>query len=86
MTLTDEDDIPDAVGRLRAVYPNIMKLDYDNKRTRSSSCVEAAEAVETKSPMELFAEFYEKQNNAAMSDEQRDFCEKLISDIWEDVR
>ena len=86
VTLTDEDDIPDAVGRLRAVYPNIMKLDYDNKRTRSSSCVEAAEAVETKSPMELFAEFYEKQNNAAMSDEQRDFCEKLISDIWEDVR
>ena len=48
--------------------------------------MEAAEAVETKSPMELFAEFYEKQNNAAMSDEQRDFCEKLISDIWEDVR
>lgn len=84
--LTDEEDIPDAIGRLRAVYPNIMKLDYDNKRTRSSSCVEAAEAVETKSPMELFAEFYEKQNNAAMSDEQRNFCEKLISDVWEDVR
>lgn len=86
VTLTDEEDIPDAIGRLRAVYPNIMKLDYDNKRTQGGGALENPEAVEAKSPMELFAEFYEKQNNAAMSDEQRDFCEKLISDIWEDVR
>ena len=83
VTLTDEDDIPDAVGRLRAVYPNIMKLDYDNKRTRSSSCVEAAEAVEAKSPMELFEEFYEAQNNSSLSEEQRGFCEGIISEIWE---
>lgn len=86
VTLTDEEDIPDAIGRLRAVYPNIMKLDYDNKRTQGGGALENPEDVEAKSPMELFAEFYEKQNNAAMSDEQRDFCEKLISDIWEDVR
>lgn len=83
VTLTDEDDIPDAVGRLRAVYPNIMKLDYDNKRTRSSSCVEAAEAVETKSPMELLEEFYELQNNSSLSEEQRSFCDRIISEIWE---
>lgn len=35
VTLTDEQDIPDAIGRLRILYPNIMKLDYDNTRTRN---------------------------------------------------
>lgn len=35
ITLTDEEDIPDAIGKLRAIYHHLMKLDYDNKRTRS---------------------------------------------------
>lgn len=34
ITLTDEEDILDAIGKLRSIYPNVMKLDYDNKRTR----------------------------------------------------
>ncbi|MDO4485274.1 MAG: exonuclease SbcCD subunit D [Bacillota bacterium] len=86
ITLTDEEEIPDAIGKLRAVYPNIMKLDYDNKRTRSNSTVDAAEAVESRSPMELFEELYQLQNNSAMSDEQRNFCLEIIKQIWEDER
>ena len=34
ITLTDEEDILDAIGKLRVIYPNLMKLDYDNQRTR----------------------------------------------------
>lgn len=85
ITLTDEEDIPDAVGKLRAVYHRLMKLDYDNRRTRSSSQIDAA-AVETKSPLALFADFYELQNNQAMSAEQADFMAKLIERIWEGER
>ena len=83
ITLTDEEDIPDAIGRLRVIYPNLMKLDYDNKRTRGSSSFTAAEEMEKKSPLELFAEFYEQQNSQPMSDEQRSFAEELINRIWE---
>ena len=35
VVLTDEEDVPDALARLRTIYPNIMKLDYDNRRTRA---------------------------------------------------
>ncbi len=84
ITLTDEEDIPDVIGKLRSIYPNIMKLDYDNKRTRNSSIVTGAEQVERKSPLELFEEFYEKQNNQIMSNEQRKFTWELIERIWED--
>ena len=83
ITLTDEEEIPNAIGKLRAIYPNVMALDYDNKRTRQMSHVDAAEAAEQKSPLELFAEFYEKQNRQPMSEEQQHFAQGLIEKIWE---
>lgn len=82
ITLTDEEDIPDAIGKLRTIYPNIMRLDYDNSRTRANMEISAAEAVELKTPLELFTELYEKQNNNIMSDEQIKLALELIDDIW----
>ena len=84
VTLTDEEDVVDAIGKLRAIYHNLMKIDYDNKRTRSVSEIEGATDVETKKPIELFSDFYELQNNQPMTDEQRAFVESLIEQIWEE--
>lgn len=84
ITLTDEDDIPDVVQKLRVIYRNLMKLDYDNKRTRNQTEINGAEDVAVKSPLELFAEFYEQQNGAEMSDEQAKYMEALIEKIWEE--
>lgn len=81
--LTDEEDVPEAIGQLRMVYPNIMKLSYDNTRTRSSSIIDGAVDVQKKSPLELFDELYELQNNQPMSGEQRSFTQQLIESIWE---
>ena len=81
--LTDEEDVPEALGRLRLIYPNIMKLTYDNTRTRSSHIIDSAENVQRKSPLELFEELYELQNNQPMSGVQRDFALELIESIWE---
>ena len=86
ITLTDEEDIVDAIGKLRTVYHNLMKLDYDNKRTRSVARVDGAVDVETKTPIELFSDFYELQNNQPMSDEQKGFVEDLIEQVWEDEK
>lgn len=83
ITLTDEEDIPDAVAKLRAVYHNLMKLDYDNTRTRHSAAISGAENVETRSPIALFAEFYELQNGLPMSAEQTELVASLIEKIWE---
>lgn len=84
ITLTDEDDIPDAIGKLRTVYKHLMVLDYDNKRTRSGRIIEGDEEVERKSPYELFTEFYELQNNQPVSDDQAGYLRDLIEKIWED--
>lgn len=84
ITLTDEEDIPDGVGKLRSIYRNLMKLDYDNKRTRSNAQITGAENVDEKSPLELFSDFYELQNNQPMSDEQREYISSLIESIWEE--
>lgn len=81
--LTDEEDVPEAVGRLRTIYPNIMKLSYDNTRTRSSNHIAAVEDLQQKSPLQLFEELYEKMNNKPMSEEQRSFSLELIEKIWE---
>lgn len=83
ITLTDEEDIPDAVSKLRIIYPNLMKLDYDNKRTRAGIVLERAEDQQ-RSPLELLEEFYEKQNGQPMGEEQRAFAKNLMERIWEE--
>ena len=83
ITLTDEEDVLDAIGKLRTVYKNLMKLDYDNQRTKRAATIEADVEAEKKTPMELFSDLYEMQNNKRMSSEQRSFVAELIEKIWE---
>lgn len=86
ITLTDEEDVPEAIGRLRTVYHGLMKLDYDNKRTRSNQEVQGVADVETKTPYELFSDFYELMNNQPMTEDQSAFMDSLIGKVWEDKR
>ena len=71
------------MGKLRLIYPNILKLTYDNTRTRENQVIDGAEDVQRKSPLELFEELYELQNNQPMSETQRAFTQRLIEEIWE---
>lgn len=81
--LTDENDIYDAIGQLRPVYPNLMALDYDNLRTRSGAVV-LEEADVKRAPLELFADFYQQQNHQPMSEEQRRYLTELLETIQEE--
>lgn len=83
ITLTDEEDIPDVITKLRVVYKNIMKLDYDNQRTKKSSEINLINDMDSKSPLELFDTFYELQNGKHLSDTQRVFLKNIIEEIWE---
>lgn len=86
ITLTDEEDVPDAMARLRQIYPHVMTLDYDNTRTRENAVVLGAAEAEKRSAFDLFAEFFEKQNNAPLTDEQRAYMQQLIESIEEGER
>ena len=61
-----------------------MRLDYDNTRTRRSARLDAPENQERKSPLQLFEELYERQNNQPMSEQERSFARDLIKSVWEE--
>ena len=81
--LTDEDDIPDAAAKLRVIYPNLMKLTYDNQRTRSHADFSQSTQVEQRTPLSLFSDFYQQQNGQPLSKEQEAYMAQLIGRIWE---
>lgn len=82
--LTDENDVPNALARLRSIYPNLMRLDYDNLRTRSSAVLLAEERQEKLTDTELFAELFEKQNGQKMTAEQSAYAEAVFSRLREE--
>lgn len=81
--LTDEEDIPDAMARLRQSYPNLMRLEYDNTRTRAYQQVKGARQAAQKTPLELLDALYELTNNQPMNEKQRQFASQQISKVWE---
>nr|WP_312576394.1 exonuclease SbcCD subunit D [Sedimentibacter sp.] len=81
VTLTDEDDIMDAIGKIHTVYPNVMRLDFDNSKTRAKGVGSAPENVNLKSHFELFKEFYTLQNNV----ELEDLKSKIVSELFEEL-
>ncbi len=83
ITLTDENDIPNALGKLNVIYPNLMKLNYDNTRTRGTYTAELTAEGETMSPPEVFEKFFERQNGRPMTGEQKEYILRLTERIWE---
>lgn len=80
VTLTD-DGVMDAAARVRSVYPNLMKLDFDNAQTREHRTVGIADMSKRVTDLELFAEFYELQNNEALSGEKLEYMKKLFEEV-----
>lgn len=83
--LTDENDIPNAFSRLQSIYPQLMKLDYDNRRTRTSVVIAAEERRRTMTDTELFAEFFEKLNGQKMSAEQSGYVKAVFAALREEM-
>lgn len=85
VTLTDEFNVADAIQKLRVIYKNIMKLEYDNIRTREFRKINLDNMViENKNPLEIFSEFYKLQNNKEMNDEQKEIIKKIMEEVWEE--
>mgnify|MGYP003295988294 CR=1 FL=1 len=82
VVLTDENDVPDAAAKLRAYYPNLMTLTYNNSRTRSVANLDF-ENVDKKTPGEIFNDFFKEMNNREMDKDESDFVRNLIESIWE---
>ena len=81
--LTDEDEKINAMELLRTIYPNIMSLEYKNRRTSYKQDINLDTDVEGKGPIDLFEELFQIQNNIGFSDSQRELLQQLEEEIWE---
>lgn len=82
--ITDEDYVMDAIGKLRSVYKNILKLEYDNSRT-SNDIEFSKESVDIKkfNELDLFSNFYYMQNNVELDEEKLNILRNVIRDVKE---
>ncbi len=83
LILTDEQDVFDAMSRLRTIYPYLMTLDYDNARTRAAGGMSVPAETERRTPLELFEALYLRQNHQPMSEVQRAYIAQLMEQIME---
>ena len=83
LILTDEQDVFDAMSRLRTIYPYLMTLDYDNARTRAAGGMFVPAETERRTPLELFEALYQRQNHRPMSEVQREYIAQLMEQIME---
>ena len=83
LILTDEQDVFDAMSRLRTIYPYLMTLDYDNARTRAAGGMSVPAGMGRRTPLELFEALYQRQNHQPMSEVQREYIAQLMEQIME---
>ena len=83
--ITDSDYVMDAIGKLRSVYKNVLKLEYQNERTMNVSSGKncASGDVSKKSVLDLFSEFYENQNHIKLDYERRKILMDIIYELKE---
>ena len=86
ITLTDEETIPYAINRLRIVYPNVMRLDYENTRTKRQGGMDGDYCIKNITPLEALAELFERQSGKAMSAQQEKYAAGLVGEIWGDEK
>lgn len=77
VTLTDK-SLPDAMAKLRAIFPNILRLDWEYLATPLTSVVKRELEAQTASPFELFEEYYEVQTGEALDEESKKFIEEAL--------
>lgn len=82
IVLTDENDVPNAFAKLQVIYPNIMKLIYENQRTKEQAQIKAVQNIQQKDPLVLISDFYTLQNNLELNQEQQE----MVQSIWEEIR
>ena len=82
ITLTDENDVPDALYRLRTVYPYLLRLEYDNARTRAQQSFDILPDAADMDPEVLFSSFYRMQNGEDMTEDMAEHMRALTARLW----
>lgn len=81
--ITNEELVYDAIGKIKKIYPNTLKLEIQNSKTINSNTEQNInlEEVKKKSELELFSDFYKLQNNLDLNEKQKEIVKNIISEV-----
>ncbi|MGG7179167.1 exonuclease SbcCD subunit D [Clostridium paraputrificum] len=79
--LTDEGEIMDPIGKLRAVYPNIMLLKREEKKSIEGSITSASAGYKNKSELDLFKEYYERLGSGEFNEAKENVIKNVINEV-----
>ena len=82
ITLTDENEVMDAISTLRSVYPNVLKISYENMATRAAEEIEKLGKLDKQNPQEIFEKFFNSRRGREMTAEEKEYMNSLIEKIW----
>ena len=82
VSLTDETDVPDAMGKLRMRYPFILGMEYARQKEPDMETIEELRQEPDKDPEELFAAFFEQVQGIKMSEQQAQIIHDLVEALW----
>ncbi len=83
IVLEDEVEILNALDKLREVYPNIMKLRYQNQNERDEK-IEKWQDLQKLNPLQMVQDFYQMRNERALGKEQARFLQQVVQRIFEE--
>lgn len=83
-TLTNEEELIDPIGTLRSVYPNVMQLIL-SKNDLNDRVSESRISRDTKSPLELFGDFFELVRGQTIDEDRRKKVEEALKEAEERV-
>ncbi|SCY51871.1 exonuclease SbcCD subunit D [Alkaliphilus peptidifermentans] len=86
VTLLDEGELLDAIGKLRGVYPNVLRLERSQLKGIRQTNGKMGSDYHRKSKLELFREFYEAMEGDSFKDDYKEILIDVLSDIEKEER
>ncbi len=78
--LTDEGELIDPINTLRAVYPNVLRVEKESyDRVTGDNQTSASDDFKQKTPLELFHQFYENITGEIFDEEKNDIITELVT-------
>lgn len=82
VTLTDSEELYNAIGVLRTFYPNVMQLTFERFEQKEEKHLQDVKSLQQKTPLELVENFLETVSDCEIKKEDQVIVEQWIEDIF----